>query len=105
MAWKGKSCHRLLFSLWGFLYFSISIFSSKYVYFLNGINALRIQFIASIISPIVYIIVAYLLIRYYKLGVYSIFIASIIANFKSFILAPIQYHMVINKKKKGIWIK
>jgi len=102
---KGKVVIGFFLSLWGFLYFSISIFSSKYVYFLNGINALRIQFIASIISPILYIIVAYLLIRYYKMGVYSLFIASIIANFNGFILSPLQYHMVINKKKKGIWIK
>ena len=102
---KGKVIIGFFLSFWGFLYFSISIFASKYVYFLNGINALRIQFIASIISPIIYIIVAYLLIRYYKLGVYSLFIASIIANFNGFILAPIQYHMVINKNKKGIWIK
>ena len=102
---KGKVIIGFLLSFWGFLYFSISIFSSKYVYFLNGINALRIQFIASIVSPVIYIILAYLLIKYYKMGVYSLFIASIIANFNGFILAPIQYHMVVNKNKKGIWIK
>lgn len=102
---KGKVVIGYLLSLWGFLYFSISMFSSKYVYFLNGINALRIQFIASVVSPFIYIIVAYLLIRYYTMGVYSLFIASIIANFNGFILAPIQYHMVVNKNRKGIWIK
>lgn len=102
---KGKVVIGFFLSLWGFFYFCTSMFSSKYVYFLNGINALRIQFIASIISPIIYIIVAYLLIRYYKMGVYSLFIASIIANFNGFILAPVQYHMVVNKNKKGIWVK
>lgn len=92
-------------SLWGFIYFIITIFASKYVYFLNGINALRIQFIASILSPFIYVGSALLLIQYFKIGVYALFVASVIANFNGFILAPIQYHMVINKNKKGIWIK
>ena len=33
-----------ILSFWGFLYFNIAMFAGKYVYFLNGINALRIQF-------------------------------------------------------------
>jgi O-antigen/teichoic acid export membrane protein len=92
-------------SLWGLLYFILTMFATTYVYFLNGINALRIQFYACIISPIVYIVLAILLIKYYKMGVYALFISSIIANFNGYILSPLQYHMVINKNKKGIWIK
>jgi O-antigen/teichoic acid export membrane protein len=102
---KGKVLINFDLSLWGFIYFTITIFASKYVYFLNGINALRIQFIASIVSPFVYIGTALLLIQYLKIGVYGLFVASIIANFNGFFLAPLQYHMVINKNKKGIWIK
>lgn len=105
--WLGKGTVQISFflSLWGFLYFAMSMFVAKYVFFLNGINALRIQFIACIISPFVYIAIALLLIKYYHFGVYSLFIASIAANFNGLILAPIQYHMVINKNKKGIWLK
>ena len=102
---KGKVSIGFYLSLWGFLYFNMAIFVAKYVFFLNGINALRIQFIACLISPFIYIGLALLLIKYYQLGVYSLFIASIGANFNGLILAPIQYHMVINKKKKGIWLK
>ncbi len=102
---KGKVTIGYSLSLWGFLYFSLTIFAGKYVYFLNGINALRIQFFASILSPFIYIGVAILLIKYYQLGVYSLFTASIIANFNGYILSPLQYHMVINKNKKGIWVK
>ena len=80
------------------------MFCSKYVYFLNGISALRIQFWASVVSPFLYI-AAVVLIKYYHLGVYSLFIASVLANFNGILLAPIQYHQVINKNKKGIWIK
>jgi O-antigen/teichoic acid export membrane protein len=105
--WLGEGKVNISFylSLSGFLYFSVTIFASKYVYFLNGINALRIQFLACILSPFIYIVVAMLLIKYYHMGVYSLFIASIIANFNGYILAPLQYHQVINRNKKGIWIR
>ncbi len=102
---KGKVNIGFYLSLWGFLYFSLTMFAGKYVYFLNGINALRIQFWASIISPLIYIGIAVILIKYYKMGVYSLFIAAIVANFNGYILSPLQYYMVINKNKKGIWIK
>jgi len=105
--WLGKGKVNISFSLslWGFLYFLMTMFVATYVAFLNGINALRIQFIACIISPFLYIGIALLLIKYYHMGTYSLFIASIACNFNGLILAPLQYHMVINKKKKGIWIR
>ncbi len=102
---KGKVIIGFDLSLWGFLYYVVTMFALKYVYFLNGINALRIQFWACIVSPIIYIAVAILLIKYYKMGVYALFIASIIANFNGYILSPLQYHMVINKNKKGLWVR
>jgi len=105
--WLGKGTVNIDFylSLWGFMYFSLTMFAAKYVYFLNGINALRIQFYACIVSPIIYVGVAILLIKYYHMGVYALFIASIIANFNGYVLSPLQYYMVIVKNKKGIWIK
>ena len=102
---KGKVSINYYLSLWGFLYFNITMFAGKYVYFLNGINALRIQFWASILSPFIYIGAALLLIKYFQMGVYALFIASIVANFNGYILSPLQYHLVINKNKKGIWVK
>jgi O-antigen/teichoic acid export membrane protein len=102
---EGKVSISFYLSLWGFLYYALTIFASKYVFFLNGINALRIQFYASIISPFIYIAAAIILIQFYNMGVYSLFIASIIANFNGYILSPLQYHLIINKNKKGIWIK
>ena len=105
--WLGKGTVNIGISLsfWGFLYFNVVIFSSKYVSFLNGISALRIQFLSSVISPFVYILVALILIKFYKMGVNSLFVAAIIANFNGFLLAPLQYHQVVYKKKKGIWVK
>jgi len=102
---KGKVAISFYLSLWGFVYFSLTIFASKYVYFLNAINALRIQFIASVISPAVYIGAALLFINIYHIGAYSLFIASIVANFNGYLLSPLQYHFIINKNKNGIWRK
>ena len=105
--WLGEGKVHIDFSLslCGFLFFNTSVFGGKYVSFLNGISALRIQFWACMISPFLYILITIMLITVYHMGVYSIFIAAIAANFNTFILAPIQYHQIINKKKNGIWIK
>lgn len=102
---EGKVTISFSLSLWGFLFFNVSMFASKYVNFLNGINALRIQFWATLFSPLIYIVIALVLIRYYNMGVYSLFIASIIANFNGYLIAPLQYYQIIIKNKKGIWIK
>jgi O-antigen/teichoic acid export membrane protein len=103
---EGKVTIAFSLSLWGFLYFNVTMFAGKYVNFLNGISALRIQFISSLISPILYLTVAILLIRNYHLGVYSLFISSILANFNGFILAPLQYHkIVVRKSTAPIWYK
>lgn len=105
--WLGKGTVNISYNLsfWALIYFIVTMAAGIYVYFLNGINALRIQFIASLISPFLFLGMAYLLIEYYHLGVSSLFIASIVSNFNGFILAPLQYHMIINKNKKGIWVK
>jgi O-antigen/teichoic acid export membrane protein len=101
---KGKVHIDFILSVWGFLYVGLNIFGSKYVNFLNGISALKIQFWSSIFSPILYVAIAILFIDYYKMGAYSLFVAAIIANVYA-VIAPIQYYQIIVKKKKGIWIK
>ena len=105
--WLGEGVVEINFSLslFGLIFFAVSIFGSKYVSFLNGISALRIQFWASIFSPFLYVGLTLLFINYFKMGVYSIFLASVIANFNAIIIAPIQYYMIVVKKKTGIWIR
>jgi O-antigen/teichoic acid export membrane protein len=102
---KGKVNIPFILSFWGFIYFNVMIFGSKYVHFLNGINALKIQFWSSVISPIVFIIIALIFIKYFKYGASAMFIASIVSNSNGLILAPIQYHQIINKNKGGAWRK
>ena len=105
--WLGAGTVNISFvlSFWGFIYVSTVTFGAKYVNFLNGISALRIQFWASIFSPFLFIGLVLVFIKYFKMGVYSLFLASIIANFNGFIIAPLQYYMIIVKNKKGLWLK
>ena len=105
--WLGEGTVDIDYSLclWGFIFFNVSIFGSKYVSFLNGISALRMQFWASVLSPFLYVAIAVTLINYYHMGVYCLFMASAIANFNAFLIAPVQYYLIVYKKKKGFWIK
>jgi O-antigen/teichoic acid export membrane protein len=102
---EGKVSITFSLSLWGFIYYNVMMYGAKYVYLLNGLSALRIQFITSLISPVIYIAVVMILIRNFHLGVHAMLIASVIAAFNGYILAPLQYYMIIIKNKKGIWIK
>lgn len=105
--WLGQGTVEISFnlSLFGFLFFLTAMFGGKYVSFLNGISALRIQFIACLISPFLYIVLVIILIKGFNMGVHALFIAAIAANFNTFILAPIQTDKVLNKGKRGIWVK
>lgn len=105
--WLGEGTVDIPFSLslFGFLFFNTSMFGGKYVSFLNGISALRIQFIACVISPFLYVGLVIILIKYLNIGVHALYIAAIITNFNTFILAPVQTDQILNKGKKGIWIK
>ena len=104
--WLGDKIKEIPFalSIVVFLYSITLMWGSLYVQILNGLGALRIQYIASIISPVVFLGVCLLLIKIFHLGVISIVIASIIANFNGIFLAPYQYHLVVNKLRPGsLW--
>jgi O-antigen/teichoic acid export membrane protein len=92
-------------SLWMAIYILTTIFGAIFCYFVNGIGALRIQFTASLISPLIFIVLVWLLCKWGDVGVWGILIASIAANFNGIILAPLQYVNVVIKHKQGIWSK
>lgn len=86
-----------------FLYFITSTFGSIFVLFINGTGKVFIQFLTSILSPILFIPLALLLGRYF--GQAGIVYSSIICNFYGIFLAPIQYKKIINYQSNGIWNK
>lgn len=104
--WIGNKYINIPFnlSLWCLIYILITLFGSIFVNILNGIGAIRIQLISSVFTPFLYLILALVFIKYLDMGIYSLFIASIIANINGFIFAPIQFMKVFIQKKKGIWI-
>ncbi|MEO6316835.1 MAG: MATE family efflux transporter [Chitinophagaceae bacterium] len=106
--WLGKNTihinHNI--SLLCYIFFSTGMFASIFVFVINGIGALRVQFISSIITCIGFFVLALLFIKRYKMGIESILIASIIANVYGYIIAPLQYYQIfIRKSKAGIWYK
>lgn len=82
-------------SLCVFIYTMILIFGSLYVQILNGLGELRIQVLACVISPFVFLGVSFFCLEI-GVGAHSIVIGSIIANFNGYLLAPIQCKRVIS---------
>ena len=86
---NGKVLVPFAISFWVMAYNIVFMFSTLFVDILNGAGKLKVQTIASCISPFVFLGVTFVLIKA-GCGVPSILIASIAANFNGFLLAPIQ---------------
>lgn len=83
-------------SLWVMVFNLVMMFGNIFVMTLNGASIVKVQTIACIISPFVFL-GCFFLLKSRGMGVESILIASIIANFNGLILAPIQYKRFITK--------
>lgn len=106
--WLGKNIVYIPFSIsfLCYIFFSIGMFASIFVFVINGIGALKIQFVSSIITSLGFIGLSLLLIKFFNLGIEAILISSIISNIFGFVIAPIQYYKIIVKKSDNlIWYK
>ena len=104
--WLGKHTVDIKFhiSLLCYIFFSTGMFASIFVAVINGIGALKIQFITSILTSVGFLAISILLIKQFHLGVEAILITSIISNVYGYILAPLQYyHIFVKKSKSKIW--
>lgn len=103
--WIGKGVLTISFSLslWCFLYVIISMFGNVFVHILNGIGALKIQFLCSLFTPVLYVILCFIFVEYWYMGIYAVLIAAIISNVNGFVIAPIQFRKIFVENKKGIW--
>ena len=77
-------------SLTVLLYNLAMMFGNVFVHVLNGCGKLRVQVVACLVSPLIFIGTFYLLRNCFAWGVTSILIAAIVSNFNGLILAPIQ---------------
>ncbi len=105
--WIGEGVVDISFSIsFCMLIFAfLNMIGSIYVGVLNGIGALKIQSIVSMLSPVIFILLVFLFVRVLKWGVYSVIIASVLANFNAYIIAPIQYNQIFKRNKWNIWIE
>lgn len=92
-------------SLWCLINVVTVAYSSIFIQPLNGIGAIKIQIFTTFLSPIFFLSLSYYFIVHLSLGVYSVLMATFIANFWGIIVAPLQYKKVFLQKKKGLWIK
>ncbi len=76
-------------SLWVMIFNLTMMFGTLFVNVLNGAGILKVQTIASIISPLVFLSLCYFFMNL-GWGVKSVLVASVISNFNGLILAPIQ---------------
>lgn len=97
--WIGDKVH-IAFALSAALliYTIATMFSGIFVAVINGTGQLKIQMYACVVSPLVYLASFFILTRVLKFGIYSIIVASIVANYNGLILAPIQTYRFLKKK-------
>ena len=81
-------------SFWVMIFNLAMMYGSIFVNILNGAGILRVQTIASVLSPAVFLGLCFLFIHL-GWGVKSILIASVIANFNGLLLAPMQCHNLL----------
>jgi O-antigen/teichoic acid export membrane protein len=106
--WLGENIVIVPFtiSLLCYIFIATTLYATIFVFVINGIGALQLQFYSSIITSIGFIVLALLLIKRFHFGVESILISSIVSNIFGFIIAPIQYYQIIVKRKQtGIWVR
>jgi len=104
--WLGKNVIHIAFSIsfLCYIYLSTFMFSSIFVSVINGVGALTIQFITSIVTSIGFIALSMILIKRFHFGIEAILISIILSNVYGFLIAPIQYYKIFIKSSKSrIW--
>jgi O-antigen/teichoic acid export membrane protein len=106
--WLGKNVIHIGFdiSVLCFLFHATAMFAGIFVFVINGIGALRIQFLSGLISSVCFFILTLLLIKEFHLGVKSVLISSIVTNVFGYIIAPFQVYKIFYKKSPSkIWYR
>jgi O-antigen/teichoic acid export membrane protein len=87
------------------LYFLLHTFGGIFNMFINGVGKIKLQTISLVTGALLFVPLAIGFIKYLGMGMEGIVLASIIANFYTPFIAPIQYYRIINNKANGIWNK
>jgi len=104
--WVGKKQVQVPFniSLMCCLFVITGMFANIFVSVINGVGALKLQFVASIVTPVLFILMSLFFILKLGTGVEGILIASILSNVFGVVIAPIQYYQIfIGKSSAKVW--
>ncbi|HEY8397680.1 MAG TPA: oligosaccharide flippase family protein [Flavihumibacter sp.] len=97
--WLGDSVHvNFITSLGIALYMAVYTFSMIYVYMLNGMGVLNVQFYFSLALLLFFFPIAYFFINTLGLGIFGVSMALIVANINGFLAAPIQLKNILHSK-------
>jgi hypothetical protein len=86
------------------LYIFVLILCMRYSYFINGIGKLRLQLIFTSAAAILFIPVAYIVVRLTD-SIICFMAVMCIINIPSLVINKLQFHKLISGKAKGIWNK
>ena len=86
------------------VYELVLIWSTRYSFVLNGIGALRLQLIMTIMASILYIPLA-ILIGQYTNDINWLLVVMCAVNVPGLVVNAVQYHKIINQTATGIWRK
>lgn len=99
---SGVKTNMMLSSIMG-AYIFVIVFSLSYSYILNGIGALNLQLISTVMAALLYLPLAWLLAK--RSGINGIALALVIVNIPGAILNRIQYKKIISGKASAFWTK
>lgn len=87
------------------IYFITTICYAPFVMFINGVGKIKLQMYLLAFGAIVNIPISILLLKFTKLGVEAVIIATLFCVLPCLFLYPLQYQKLVNEKAKGIWDK
>ncbi|MCB0472385.1 MAG: oligosaccharide flippase family protein [Flavobacteriaceae bacterium] len=87
------------------IFFLLFSFGGIFNIFINGISKISIQMYSLLIGSLLFVPISIFFIKYMHWGIESVVMASILSNFYSPFIAPIQYYKIIKNKAHGIWNK
>lgn len=99
---SGVKTNMMLSGIMG-AYIFVIVFSLSYSYILNGIGALNLQLISTVMAALLYLPLAWLLAK--RSGINGIALALVIVNIPGAILNRIQYKKIISGKASAFWTK
>lgn len=83
----------------------VTNWNNVFVYFINGVGKIMIQFYYAIFIAIINIPLSVFLAKNLNMGISGVIAATILCLITTSIWAPIQYHKIVNKKATGLWAK